>query len=176
MCWWPSLQNGTTDAYTVQVVYLFKCDGACVHEGGSLFPPSLFSPFLEIFRSGHDVLKGKPDCRNLTMGMEKHFRIVENRKCFHLTSREFKIVNVAIQILLDAYLCVTGFRMQPEHFGKFYGSSTKDNTLARNEFYFLISLAFTLPDQKHLSCKQALAGLALFQRWSTGTHWLHFCW
>lgn len=139
-------------------------------------PPSLFSPFLEIFRSGHDVRKGKPDCWNLTMGMEKHFRIVENRKCFHLTSREFKIVNVAIQILLDAYLCVTGFRMQPEHFGKFYGSSTEDNTLARNEFYFLISLAFTLPDQKHLSCKQALAGLALFQRWSTGTHWLHFCW
>lgn len=38
------------DAYTVQVVYLFKRDGLCVHEGGSLFPPSLSFPlFLRSF-------------------------------------------------------------------------------------------------------------------------------
>lgn len=51
----------------MQVVYLFKCDGARVHEGPFLcfFPQKSFGV--------RDVLKVKPGCRHLAMGMKKTF-------------------------------------------------------------------------------------------------------
>lgn len=62
----------------------------------------LFFLFLpETFWSADDVMKVELDCWHVTMGMKKHLWIVENRKCVHFTSSEFKMANFAIQILVD---------------------------------------------------------------------------
>lgn len=129
-CWWEDIQMAVCPHLIFRLLYVLMCHFVmhtlcksyiCLNVMGYVsMKEVLSSPLLSHFLFSWDLLEWtwcpESEARLLESyhGHEKTFQIVENRKCFHLTSREFKIVNVAIQILLDAYLCVTGFRMQPE--------------------------------------------------------------
>lgn len=88
---------------------------------------------------------------------------------------------IAVHILVDVYLCATGFRMKPERHGvHFVGDNGINNQVnmifssGTSSFYFLISIAFTLTDKKHLICKRTSPGKALILRCPRGKRWLPF--